>query len=320
MITLHNRIKPIIHFCNFFGMGYGFYGRFWIINCIILLINLINIVYTYHNVYIYITANMSEMYDLSTIMSVIRIHFHFITPILMFILFNINNTAVINYIEAFDNLVPSIQDISLKPYLLHFVGWIATTLIMEILQIIIYYVRINFIFFDTGLFTQFVSSNIWIITPILLYMFLTSIIFHGIRNINNKITTINAWKTYRLQWKELHCIAICLTKSVFGEIIIIFIGFTIIDITFFCWTLYLSWKNKQIIEMFGYTAIILVRAGLIFQLFYTCQHCKQEVSIIIIEIIQYKNNLDIATTNQHALSFLSWLMINNKNISHFMES
>lgn len=277
-------MKPIIYIFHLYGMGYCVCNRFWITNCALVLINLMSAVYVYFGTYVMVITTATNIYDLSTIMSVVRLHFRFLTPIIMIIYYNFYKTEILNAIKDFDHLVPSVKNISLQPYLLQFIGWISMTLMAEFLQLLIFNMRTNFKYcVSFKLFFLFVFSNIWIITPVLQYIFLIQIILYGIRNINENVMTIQMWKTFRPQWKKLQHVANHLTKSVFGEIIMVFIGLTIMDITFFCFTSYLAWKEERVFEVLTYIIIILVRSSLIIQLFRTCHHCKMEV--IIIKII-----------------------------------
>lgn len=301
MASLHIRTRPIIYICHLYGMGHCFCDRFSMFNYILILINLTNATYVYFSIYKKISA-ASDMYDLSTIMVVVRLHFRFLTPMIMIICLNVNKAVILCSIETLDHLIPSIRNISLKPFLLHFVGWIFITLAAEFLQILAFHVRTNFEYFlSLKLFVIFVFSNIWIVTPVLQYMYLMSMIFYGIRNINENITAIQMWKIHRSQWKELQHLAMHLTKSVFGEIIIIFIGFTIMDITFFCFAIYLSWKFNYVYEEFGYIVMILVRAGLVIQLFRTCHYCNIEVIKIKIIHIVYKSIITLMTVSDNII-------------------
>ncbi|XP_029345923.1 uncharacterized protein LOC115034182 [Acyrthosiphon pisum] len=275
MKPLHSRIKPLIHFCHLFGMGFCC-DDFQIVYFLFIFINLSVSIYIYYEMYIYVQTHLSEMFDLSTITSVVRLHIRFLAHPLMIVLLCVKKTTIMNYISGFDGLVHRINDVSLKPYMIHFFGWLSTILVAELIQIMSFHHRTNLKFFTISATAQYVISNVWLVTPVLMYIFLISLISHGIREINNEITSIRAWRTHSLKWKELQHVGIVLTNSVFGKIIIIFIMFTIIELTFFCFTIYLSWRRNHHNEIVAYFIILFVRAGLMFQLFRTSHSCKIE--------------------------------------------
>ncbi|KAL5236293.1 hypothetical protein ACI65C_003703 [Semiaphis heraclei] len=221
---------------------------------------------------------MSGIFDLSTLTSVVRLQIRFLAHPLMIILLCAQKTTIMNYISDFDHLVLRINDVSLKPYMIHFFGWLSTTLVSELIQLMAFHYRTDFIFFNIFSTVQFVISNVWLVTPVLMYIFLISLVSHGIREINNDITSMRTWRTHSQKWKELQHVAIVLTNSVFGKIIIIFIMFTIMELTFFCFAVYLCWRANHHNELFAYFINMFVRAGLMFQLFRTSHSCKMKVN------------------------------------------
>lgn len=269
-----------MYFCHLYGMGFCCcslriqYVFYMFSVCVNLSITL----YMYRNVFVYMQSQMPQMFDVSTIMSVVRVNFRFLASSLMILFMSINNTAILNCVNVIDRLDLSIRDVSLKPFVLRFVGWLTITMALDSLQMCIYHIRTNFKMFSVAVFLQFFFCNVWIITPILFYTLIVSIICHEARNINDNVTSITAWRTYRPKWKELQSTAISLTKSEFGVMIIVFITWTIIDITFFCFATYLTWRLSSELELFGYVLLMTARAGLMFQLFRECHNCKIEVN------------------------------------------
>jgi len=280
MKPLLGRIKPLMHFCHLFGMGFCCDG-FQIVYFLLIFTNMSVSIYIYYEMFIFVQTHLSEMFDLSTITSVVRLHIRFLAHPLMIVLLCVKKTTIINYITDLDDLVHRINDVSLKPYMIHFFGWLSTILVAELIQIMTFHHRTNLRFFSISATAQYVISNVWLVTPILMYIFLISLVSHGIREINNDITSIRAWRTHSLKWKELQHVGIVLTKSVFGKIIIIFIMFTIMELTFFCFAIYLSWRNNHTNEIVAYFIILFVRAGLMFQLFRTSHTCKIEVNKLL---------------------------------------
>jgi len=295
MKPLHGRIKPLMHFCNLFGVGFCC-GEFQIVYFLLIFINLSISIYIYYEMFIFVRTNLSEMFELSTITSVVRLHIRFLAHPLMILLLYVKKTTTMNYISDIEDLVHRINDVSLIPYMIHFFGWLSTILVAELIQIMAFHYRTNLRFFTISATAQFVISNVWLVTPVLMYNFLISLICHGIREINNDITSIRAWRTHSLKWKKLQHMGIALTNSEFGKIIIIFIMFTIMELTFFCFTIYLSWRSNLPNEIVAYLTILFVRAGLMFQLFRTSHSCKIEVNKLlkrrmVVYIIMFKGKL-----------------------------
>jgi len=280
MKPLRDRIKPLIHFCLLFGMEFCC-NDFQIVFFLLIFINMSVSIYIYYVMFVYVQTQLSEMFDLSTITSVVRLHIRFLAHPLMIGLLYAKKTTIMNYISDFDDLVHRINDVSLKPYMINFFGWLSTILVAEFIQIMAFHHRTNLRFFTISATAQFVISNVWLVTPVLMYIFLISLVSHGIREMNNDITSIRAWRTHILKWKELQHVGIVLTNSVFGKIIIIFIMFTIMELTFFCFAIFLCWKRKYPNEICAYLIILFVRAGLMFQLFRTSHKCKIEVNKLL---------------------------------------
>ncbi|XP_022174292.1 uncharacterized protein LOC111036546 [Myzus persicae] len=275
MQPLNCRMKPMMYFCHLYGMGL-YRDGFRIVYFLFIFVNLSVSIYIYYEMFIYVQKNLSEMFDLSTITSVVRLHIRFLAHPIMIVLLCVKKTTIMNYISDFDDLVYRINDVSLKPYMIHFFGWLSITMVAELIQIMAFHYRTDLKFFSITATAQFVISNVWLVTPVLMYIFLISLVSRGIRELNSDITSIRVWKTHSLKWKELQHMGIVLTNTVFGKIIIIFIMFTIMELTFFCFTIYLSWRANSPNEIVAYFINLCVRASLMFELFRTSHSCKIE--------------------------------------------
>jgi hypothetical protein len=270
-------MKPIMYFCHLYGMGFC-RDNFRIIDFLLIFINVSVSIHVYYVLFVYVQTNLSSMFSLSTITSVVRLHIRFLAHPLMIVLLSVKKTTILNYISDFDSLVLRINKVSLTPYAIHFFSWLITTLLAELIQVMAFHYRTDLQIFAIWSTVRYVISNVWIVTPVLMYIFLISLVSNGIQEINNDITSIRAWRIHSPKWKELQCMSIVLTNSVFGNIIIIFIMYTIMDLTFFFYATYLSLISNLPIEMVGYIIILFVRAGLMFHLFRTTQSCKLEVN------------------------------------------
>jgi len=273
-------MKPMMYFCHLYGMGFC-YDDFPIIYYLFVFVNMSASIYICYGVLIFVKTHMSGIFDLSTLTSVVRLNIRFLAHPSMIVLLCAKKTTIMNYISDFDKLVLRINAVSLKPHLIHFFGWLSTTLVSELIQLMTFHYSTDFIFFNILPTVQFVISNVWLVTPVLMHIFLISLVSHGIREINNDITSMRTWRMHSQKWKELQHVAIVLTNSVFGTIIIIFIMFTIMELTFFCFAVYLSWRANHSNELFAYLINMFVRAGLMFQLFRTSHCCKIEVNKLL---------------------------------------
>ncbi|XP_026823316.1 uncharacterized protein LOC113561217 isoform X4 [Rhopalosiphum maidis] len=276
MRTLRSRMKPMMYFCHLYGMGFC-RDDFRIIDFLSIFINVSVSIHVYYVIFVYVQTHLSLMFSLSTITSVVRLHIRFLAHPLMIVFLSVKKTTILNYISDFDSLVLRINKVSLTPYTIHFLSWQIATMLAELIQIMAFHYRTDLQFFAIWSTVRFVISNVWIVTPVLMYIFLISLVSNGIHEVNNDITSIRAWRIHSLKWKKLQCMSIVLTNSVFGNIIIIFIMYTIMDLTFFFYATYLSWINNFPNEIVAYIIILFVRAGLMFHLFRTTQSCKLEM-------------------------------------------
>lgn len=273
--TLYERVARAMCVCHVFGVGYS---RFRYAYILLVVTNLSASVWLYFTVINFVLIEMQQMYDPAIIMSVVRTHFRMLTPPFMIVYLSLNKTAILDHVHAFDRIVPSLRDLSLTPYAVHFFGWLIAILAAESLQLAAYYIRIRFVNFYAPRDVKFVLSNTCMVTPILHHMFLMSVIRYGFRDINAKVTSIGDWITFRSRWKELRRTAIHLTNTVFGEMIIVFIMFTVFDMIFFIFLSYNTYRSGMTTETNMYVMMVLARAGLMFQLFRTCRNCKIEVN------------------------------------------
>lgn len=273
--TLYERVARAICVCHVFGVGYS---RFRSAYILLMVGNLSASVWLYFTVINHLLRDMDQMHDPTVIVSVVRTQFRMMTPPFMIVYLSLNKTAILDHVHAFDHIVPSLRDLSLTPYAVHFFGWLTAVLAAESLQLVTFYIRTRFYQFYALRDIKFVLSNTVLVTPILHHIFLMSVIRYGFRDINAKVTSIEEWITYRSRWKELRRTAIHLTNTVFGEMIIVFIILTVLEVIFFIFLSYNTYRSGIITETLTYVMMVFARAGLMFQLFRTCRNCKIEVN------------------------------------------
>ncbi|XP_050424695.1 uncharacterized protein LOC126835882 [Adelges cooleyi] len=99
-------------------------------------------------------------------------------------------------------------------------------------------------------------------TTLTQYTVIILLIHHGIRTINEEITTIRQWKSCRTRWKELKNLAEYLTTSVFGLVIILFIWCSMGDVLFFCIVTFQSFKaNMNFRSYVEYASLYMIHTG-----------------------------------------------------------
>lgn len=249
------------------------------------LANLSASVYVYYNVITLVGDTMPDMFDLHTVMSAVRLNARGLVQSLMIAFFEAHRGHVLDFVAALDDLVPSAARLSLLPFAARFFGWLTATLAAELLQLLAYFYRADFDGFTVISTSQFVLSNVWIVTPVLVHMTLVSLACRGVRDINGRITSFDSWRAHRHRWTRLQWAVTRLTDTAFGAIIVAYVVFIITDLTFFAFIASLSWTNGYPVEVATYVLLMSVRAALTFQLFRTCHRCKTEVNIMITYVL-----------------------------------
>lgn len=284
--TMYVRIKPAMHLCHLYGMGH-LSGALRFAYAPMVVANITATILIYYYVITSFRARMPGAFSTDLITSVARLNAKFLAPPLMIASMCWHRAAVLDCLCALDDLVPSARHYPLTPAGIHFACWLTATLATELGQLMAFHIRTGYIVYSSFATMQFVLSNVWPVTAVLIYTFLVETIRHGFRDVNGELTTMGQWSARRSTWQALHKAAMHLTDTVFGPIIVTFITFTIWEMAFFGYVAYLTFVNNMFSETAAYTTMMIVRSGLMVHLFRTCQHCKAEVSCVGSDAVNY---------------------------------
>lgn len=283
MATLRDRLRPMAYLCHAYGMGYCRDGGFRAAGAVhytSIAFNLWASAYTYYDVHVFAFNNLVMMHDLTTVVSVARLLFRFAAPVAMIASLAANGGAAVAAVESLDRLVPSVRGAPLTAHAYRFAAWMAAAMIAELLQILVFHVRTDFAFSSARVTAQFVFTNVWLVTPVLVHTFLMTLVRCGVRDINAAVDTTAAWRARCADWKELRRLGAELTNRTFGVIIVVSMVCTIAEMSFFCFAVYLAWREQSVSEISCYALIMAVRSGFTLYLFRTCHECKAEVRSI----------------------------------------
>lgn len=273
-------MNPAVNFCRLFGLGLScskmhfkyFYDVF------LLLINIFLFVYCYFHITSLVSKEMHEIWDITTVLSVIRLYIIVLGPPFMVVLSQFKKSTLIEILNELDNLVPSIEIAFLRSYMWYSVNWLLLNILGDFVTFFTFIFRKNF---QTVYIIDFILMSIlncWLFIPIFQYLFIIKTIHFGIQKINSQIHSIEHWKLFRQKSKDLRYLAFNLTNTVFGEILIVHIICKLANVIFFIFSSYLyGYKTDNNF----YTVLMLfnVFVGVIWliELFRQCQNCKFEV-------------------------------------------
>lgn len=279
--TLYDRIRPAMHLCHLYGMGYCD-GALRFAYLPLVIANLAATMLMFWDTASFIRAWMPNAYHTNLITSVARLNAKFLAPPFMIASMCWNRATVLDCLQALEDLVPLALREPLTPAAGRFVFWLMATLAAEIAQLLAFHVRTEFAVFFVWSFTQFVLSNIWPVTAVLIYTFLVDAVNCGVRDVNDSLVTMSTWRARRTTWQVLHRMVMHLTGTVFGPMIIAFVALTISDTVFLGYVTYVTFISNMIPETITYAAMMIIRIGLMTHLCQTCQRCKTEVSARLI--------------------------------------
>lgn len=285
MAKLHERINFALNCCRIFSVGFQFNNSkiALVVDILSLSLNLSISVYGYCYVISFIQKRMTNLWDITTVMSVIKVYTYLLTPPIMIIMIQLHKKNLTNFIYKFDEIIPSVKNASLRPFLRYSVILLSLSIIFEVMSYSLFHMSTNFQFFSMFDYLLIFIYNFWSVVPLLQYIFFIRIIHHGIENINNQITSISVWRECRDHWKELRFIAVHVAKHEYGVIIVVFVTHTITEIVFDLFALYfLGYKRSDDISLYYLVITIntlnaLFSAFMMFEIFRISQNCKFEV-------------------------------------------
>lgn len=281
MKRLHELINPSVNFCRMFGLGLLYSKEYikYLYDAFLLLINIFVFVYCYFHVTSFISTEMNELWNITTVISVIRLYISLLAPPLMVLLSQFKKQTLTKILNELDKLVPSIDIVFLRSYLWYSVKWLLLNIIGDIVAFTTFILRTNFQTVYIKDFILISISNCWLYIPIFQYLFIIKTIHFGMQKINIEIHSMGDWKLFREKWKDLRFLAIHLTNSVYGEIILLHIICHLAGIIFILFVCYFhGYKPDNNIVTFLLIVKAIIGVIWLFELFKQCQNCKFEVT------------------------------------------
>jgi len=281
-------VNPAVNVCRLFGFGlwYGDAYTMYFYDAFLLSINFALSVYSYFHVTALVSKSMPEMWDITTVLSVIRLHIRICMPPLMVILSQFHKHTLTDILHKLDDLLSPIEISYLRSFMWYSVRWLLINIIGEWITITAFQIRTNFMLLMIEDYILIIVFNCWLFIPIFHYIFIVKTVQLGMRKINERTSTIREWKESRQKWKELQCLVINLTNSEIGDIIIAHVMCRIADITFFTFLVYFyGYKSESKLSIIIFVVNVVIGVFWLFELFRQCQNCKQEVMCDNIRLI-----------------------------------
>ncbi|VVC31901.1 Hypothetical protein CINCED_3A004912 [Cinara cedri] len=307
---LRERINPAIHFCRLFGLGLLHSDSIAtrIVDMFLLFVNFVVCLYSYFHITSLVSEKMPDIWDITTVVSVIRLYIRIFSTPLIIILSQFQKRTLTRIICEFDNIVPgSIEPAFLWSFVFYSVVWLLGNIVGECLTMVAFHVRTKFEYFSFKDVFLIVIFNFWMFVPLLQYLFMIKAIRLGVQNINDSITSMEQWKLLRLKWKELGRLSIHLTSNVVGEIILTYMVCKIADIIFFIFLIYFyGYKEGSKLVMSLFLINVCLEVVGVFELFRQCNICKLE----LLKTHTVLNSVNINTKSDYRqLKFASLYML-----------
>lgn len=283
---LHERIRPAMHFCRLFGFGIRFDGNpvELATDVAFLLVNLWFSTYAYVHITAVMRTRMSGLWDITTVMSVVKVYSYLMRGPVTMIAWQMNERRLASVVRALDGIVPGIERRSLARFPWATTGWMLVTILGQFSAFSTYHVATNFEFFSWFDYFLMAVYSLWFGIPVIMYMFLVQVIRAGVRDVNDRIDTVTAWRAYRGRWKELRRTAVHLARDEFGVIAVVFWVGAITEIVFSCFTMYFFGYKTLDATFISYVKLMMITVnGIItvawvFEITRITQNCKLEVN------------------------------------------
>lgn len=285
MAIILDRIKPTLNFYRLFGLGFMLDDSMTAltIDALLVCFHLSFCIYGYDHATLLIQELMPVLWDITTVTSVIKLYVYLMAPPTMIVMWQCNRRAITDLFYKLDTIVPSVESVPLVSYLWYSATWLSLCILVELLIYTTLHIDTNFVYLTMFGYITVVLYVTWTMLPPLMYTFLIKLISRGVKDINDRITSIGTWRTYRRQWKELRYIAVHSVEKEFGVIIVVYVVHTIAEIVFFLFSMYfLGYKRLStgIVYWTGAFLVILFRSSWLFQIVQVSQNCKLEVNLL----------------------------------------
>lgn len=252
---------------------------------LILIINFLLSVYGYCYATKIRRQQLPGIWDVTTVMTTVKQNTYLLAPLITMISWQLKRRTVTDLVYALDEIVSSIQ---IKSPKLLFPTYFTVGLPLLIVAKIAIYGLLqfessfkHFAIFD---YAMIVINSVWIIAPVIYYLFLIETIRQAVRDINDRLTGVGAWKTYRGRWKELKRTATSLARIEFGVTIITLFVYAIAEVVFDLFMIFfVAYTMFSMNLLHAHMAGLFMNAALNFfwmvEVLRTSHNCRSEVGI-----------------------------------------
>ncbi|CAH1725052.1 unnamed protein product [Aphis gossypii] len=213
-------------------------------------------------------------------MSVAKVYTYLLTPPVMLIAWQCNKRSFTDVLHALDRAAVADTPASLMPFFRYSVVWLCMSVLIEFAAYTMFHLDTNFVYFTVTEYGMIAVYNVWTTVPLLMYTFLLDAIRTSVRDINDRLITVEDWRTYRGRWDDLRQAAVHQTRDLFGVSIVAFIMCTIAEIVFFGFSLYLFGIKVYHVEAFRiivYFINVVFSITWMFEIIRMTKNCKLEL-------------------------------------------
>ncbi|CAI6362234.1 unnamed protein product [Macrosiphum euphorbiae] len=241
---------------------------------------------------------MPLVWDITTVMSVVKVYTYLLTPPLMLIMWQCNKRSLSDVVRKLDHAMTetAVETSHLAQFAWYSAAWLLMSVLTEYAVYTMFHVDTNFAYFTMTEYGMIAVYNVWSKVPLLMYTFLMDTIRTAIRDINGRLTTVAEWRTYRGRWDDLRRAAVHLARYQFGVTIVAFVVCTIAEIVFYAFILYyFGYNHKNLWRILIYFINALFSAAWMFEVIRMTKNCKLE----LLKTQKVLNSINININSDH---------------------
>ncbi|XP_060875894.1 uncharacterized protein LOC132949132 [Metopolophium dirhodum] len=241
---------------------------------------------------------MPLVWDITTVMSVVKVYTYLLTPPLMLIMWQYNKRSLSDVVRKLDHAMTetAVETAPLAWFAWYSTAWLFMSVLTEYSVYTMFHVDTNFAYFTTTEYAMIAVYNVWSKVPLLMYTFLMYTIRTAIQDINGRLTTVAEWRTYRGRWDDLRRAAVHLARHQFGVTIVAFVVCTIAEIVFYAFILYFfGYNHKNVPQILIYFINALFSTAWMFEVIRMTKNCKLE----LLKTQKVLNSININIKSDH---------------------
>lgn len=204
MSRVRDILNPPVNFCRLSGLGLQFRDTYtmYFSDVFLLFVNFLISLHIYLHIIKLVSKLMPEMLDITTVISVFRLHTRICLPPLMVILWQFKKHTLIDIVDKFNDLItPPIEIPYLRTFIWYSIIWLFINISMEWITIFTFHAQTGFVLPMINDYALITFLTCWMFIPIFHYIFIVKTVHLGVRQINERIGTIGEWKISRQKWK-----------------------------------------------------------------------------------------------------------------------